>query len=204
MAENKENIQEGIETPEQEHVIVPVCYLCDGTEVVGKCIHCSKPFCARDTNRIDPRYCAECMSDIVIEETTFTKKSEEYDEDTDTVHHTTQSCRDILFRGIDWMFACKRLSSMTDTEAKTELEYHRAMVHFLESDLLSRSVKSYRMKVQSDIDKKHEKRAASIQKLTETKTRKVVKVSKDFDAVKFAQVLLQMGITNLNTQEKTK
>lgn len=178
------------------------CYLCDNIETVGKCINCQKDFCLLDTNKLDSRYCAECMSDIVIEDTKYTKTSEEYDEVTDTTRHVEHSCRDIRFNGIDWMFAQQRLSGMTDTEAKIELEYHRAMVHFLESDLLSRSVKTYRMKVQSDIDGKHAKRAAQIKKIVETRTRKTVKMTKEFNAVAFAKTLLAMGITNLRAEVK--
>lgn len=179
--------------PKQERV--DPCYLCDDWRVVGKCLHCGKTYCARDANRLDQRYCAECMSEITIEDTTFTKTTTEYDEERDSTRIENHTCRDIRFSGIDWMFAQTRVTQMTDTEMSHELEYHRAMVHFLESELTSSSIKKYRMKVQNDLDGKHAKRAAQIQKIVETRTRKVVKVTKEFDVQAFAAQLAKLGIT---------
>lgn len=195
MSDYEDNIKDIVE--EEQVPKSQLCYLCDRADIVGECARCGKKYCALDTSKLDSRYCNECMSDIIIEDTTFTKTSQTYDDITDTIHTETRTCRDVTFNGIDWMFACKRLSEMSDVEAKIELEYHRAMVHFLESDLLQRSVKTYRLKVQADITDKQQKRAAKIENQTTTRTRKVVKTTPEFDAMKFAELLLKMGLTSI-------
>lgn len=184
--------------PEQEHVIVPVCYLCDRPAVGSKCARCNKWYCEKDTSLLDGRYCNECMVEVTITEEKYTKITEEYDEERDVLRTEKHSCKDIIFKGIDWMFACRRINEMSDAELRPELEYHRALIAILENELVNRSVKNYKMKVQAGIEKK----AARLQTKIETKSKKVVKSNQPFDPLKFAQALLAMGITSLGSEKK--
>ena len=77
----------------------------------------------------------------LVEETSITKVEGTWHEDTDTVTYDKHQAKVIKFRGIDWMFASRHINDLTDDELSPTLEYHRAFVYHLESEILNRAVK---------------------------------------------------------------
>lgn len=167
------------------------CWLCDTTEnIVGTCARCQKAYCQKDISRIDPIYCDECMRDVVIEETIITKVEGEWHEDTNTVTYDKFQSKLIKFRGIDWMFASKHIADLTDEELKPTLEYHRAFVYHLESEIVSRAIN----KRQQQVLPAGTKRIATVKQTTSITRKRVAKII-DFDAL--VDMAMKLGLTDM-------
>src|SRR5271157_4032250 len=114
------------------------CYLCDNTELCEKpCLKCNNFYCKICSSRLDPLYCDECLSDVVIEEKTYIKNTIDWDHLKDKLIEDRRHSKIITFRGIDWMFVSKRIADMSEEEVKTFIRYHQAHVSILESELSS-------------------------------------------------------------------
>ena len=179
------------------HLVPKKCYLCESFEIVNEsCTKCHKPYCALDASRINPAlYCDECMRDVVIEETTYTRTDTDYAEESDTLNTYTAKCKQIIFKGIDWMFACQKLCELPDEQLKPILEMHRAFVYQLESELMVRAVRKSHQQV--TMNHPAAKKILSLNKTVKIKTVKQAKVAAASismeDLVKLA---LKMGITS--------
>ena len=172
------------------------CWLCDSPDIVNaKCTKCGKAYCALDSSKINPAlYCSECMNEFTIEETTFTRTDTDYDEDKDILNTYTSKCKQIVFKGIDWMFACQKICELPDEELKPVLEYHRAFVYQLESELMVRQVKRAHAQVQ--MNHPAARKITGTTKVVKTKTVKQAKVSAgQIDMNLLVSLALKMGIT---------
>ena len=169
-----------------------ICYLCDSPEIISKCARCRKPYCAKDSNKIDPQYCAECLKDVVIEDTTFERTDEDFDEKLNKTTYEKHSCREIVFHGIDWMFACNRIKDLPDEELKPIIEYHKAFVSQLEAEIINRSITAYRSKVGIRLGNK----VLNVSKTTTKTVKRVAKPVQGMDMNKIAELLTKLGITD--------
>lgn len=129
------------------------------------------------------------MRDVEVVETSTSKTETDYDLETDSLSVSTHKSKLITFRGIDWMFAKSHVNDLTDDELRPTLEYHRAFVHHLESEILERQVKRQRqvlgVRVQPRV------------KVTQTTTVTRKRVAKSIDMDALVDMAMKLGLTDL-------
>lgn len=129
------------------------------------------------------------MRDVEVVETSTSKTETDYDLETDSLSVSTHKSKLITFRGIDWMFAKTHVNDLTDDELRPALEYHRAFVHHLESEILERQVKRQRqvlgVKVQPRV------------KVTQTTTVKRTRAVKPIDMDALVDMAMKLGLTDM-------
>lgn len=115
------------------------CQVANLTEEIRiqRCVKCHGIYCIHFASGIDPQYCTECLAEITLHKEVITKEytHESYDEETDTVTQTTyrRRAKSLKLEGMDWLFAQRKIVSMSDDAMELAIEYHReilqAMVH---------------------------------------------------------------------------
>jgi hypothetical protein len=91
------------------------------------------------------------------------------------------------------MFASKKISELSDDDLRPVMEYHRGMVYQLEAEISSRAVK-----------KSHEMALVKGDKLFTTKKettireKRVAKPAAQLSMDKLAEMLIKLGITDIN------
>ena len=121
---------------EEEHFSGKVCASClsdNLLRVVGivNCPRCKTAFCLHFTSKIDPQYCLECMSDLSVTKEIVRKEYEFYNETTDKTTKYARRARRIQLEGLDWLFAQRKIPSMSDAELDMAIEYHRVYCNLL-------------------------------------------------------------------------
>lgn len=171
------------------------CYLCDSTEVVNEsCSKCGKAYCALDASRIDPALCCdECLRDVVIEETTYTRKDEDFDLDRNVRVVHSSSCKQIIFKGIDWMFACRKMCECTEDEKRAWIHYHSALVDVIETDILNKSIQKSHEYAQVPVNRNGQ-RIITTSRVSKTREMKTAKINAS-KVEMLAELAFQSGIT---------
>lgn len=116
-----------------------VCDICIEDNLTAQagiqgCKRCGNPFCIHYASKIDPIcYCVDCMSDLTLTKETITKTyvHEKWDPKTDTTYQTapyTRRARLIKVGGLDWLFAQRKILTLTDPELDMMIEYHRQLM----------------------------------------------------------------------------
>src|SRR5258708_38432360 len=84
-------LEQQILIDQTEKIITCAFDRCSEMDIVN-CRKCSRPFCIMHSNRFSPNFCKECFSNIACMESRFTRTFEDYDEKTDNLVVTKQSC----------------------------------------------------------------------------------------------------------------
>lgn len=171
----------------------PICKWCDSETIVNEhCTKCNNAYCALCASKLDPaKFCDECLRDVVIEETTRVRTDTDWDLKKNEIVRNTSKSKVIMFNGIDWMFAAKKICELPDEELKPILYYHRAMVMQLEQELLTRNVNRAHAQVQVQVSK-NESGVVTISRQTKTKTTKTAKLAPSIQVT--PELLLQLAI----------
>jgi hypothetical protein len=115
--------------PEENHIASLVCEVCLELNLtqhsVIKCARCEKAFCFHFSSNIDAEYCVNCMSDITVTKQVITKTYEHKDAETGATTFYRRKAREIKIDGLDWLFAQRKVNTMSDTELDMAIEYHR-------------------------------------------------------------------------------
>lgn len=143
----EDNIQSEPSSPESlaseegvEAVGSHVCDTCVGDNLLKECgirtcARCLNPFCLHYASKVDPlTYCVSCMSAIELTRSVVTKTYEHFDEVSDTLRTWSRKAREIHLSGDDWMFAQRRINTLSDAELDMVIEYHRQYLQLLCSD----------------------------------------------------------------------
>jgi hypothetical protein len=117
-----------------------VCDTCIGDNLlkdcgVRKCARCTNPFCIHFASKVDPlTYCLSCLSTIELTRSVVTKTYEHYNESTDVTTSYSRKAREIHLAGEDWLFAQRRIHTLSDAELDMVVEYHRQYLNLLCAD----------------------------------------------------------------------
>ena len=100
---------------------------------IKRCIRCDKAFCSHFACTITPlEYCVNCMGNLELERKVVTTKIDVYDPETDTVKtYRRLPYRSIHINGDDWLFAQRRIGSLSDVELELSIEFHREYLQLL-------------------------------------------------------------------------
>lgn len=110
-----------------------VCVACKEANLieeikVARCLECSKLYCIHFASTIDPHKCVECLSEITLTKETVSKEYTSYNEETDVVTTYRRRAKSIRLEGMDWLFAQRKIHSMSDDALELAIEYHRALL----------------------------------------------------------------------------
>jgi hypothetical protein len=137
------------------------------------------------------------MLDISIEQKMYSKTTTEWEdwdkEDGGYLKTTGHKVKLIMFKGIDWMWACTRICAMPIEDLREAIEYHRAMVSRLANEIASRDVKR--------THSAPEENAKHVFQIQQTVTKKVTRTAKlvdktQRDAAKLVEIALKLGISS--------
>ena len=95
---------------------------------ISRCIKCNSLYCIHFASNIDPQYCTECLSDVSMIKETVIKTYTHYNEETDTISEYKRRARLIRLEGLDWLFAQRKIVSMSDDSLELAIEYHREIL----------------------------------------------------------------------------
>lgn len=123
-----------------------VCNTCLQSNLIEeiKIAHCSKCqaiYCIHFASSIDPSQCTECCSDVSVTKEVVTKTYEHYNEETDVVTKYNRRARSIKIDGMDWLFAQRKIVTLTDDELELAIEYHRGILNGMLKEREERRIK---------------------------------------------------------------
>ena len=155
------------------------CWLCDDTDIVNKsCTRCHHAYCAKDASLVAPMlYCNECMNDVEVEQTVFTRTNTYYSMSRDAILTKTSKCKDIIFKGVDLMFAVKKFCTLPDEELKALIYVYVGFVKQLQLELAVRDVNKARQESSVKIYNQNGRRVL-VQQSTSVKVSKTTKIAK--------------------------
>lgn len=125
---------------ELKAAVEKVCRVCLESNLteeikISKCEKCGSRYCIHFASNVDPKNCIECLSDVsmIREVVVKTYVHESYDEETDKVTTTEYKRRARLLRleGMDWLFAQRKIATLSDDALLLAIEYHRDLLQGL-------------------------------------------------------------------------
>jgi hypothetical protein len=120
---------------EDSHLTVTVCDVClelnltHSTSVI-RCARCGQAFCFHFASAVDVQYCVNCLSDISVSKSAITKTYEHKNAQGDTVFYRRRA-REIQIKGLDWLFAQRKIVELSDLELDLSIEYHRNILSLM-------------------------------------------------------------------------
>jgi hypothetical protein len=101
------------------------------TKTVIKCERCEQAFCYHFASSVDPMYCVNCLSDISMQKSVITKTYEHTNPETGEHTFYRRRAREIKIDGLDWLFAQRKITELSDVELDLMIEYHRNILSLM-------------------------------------------------------------------------
>lgn len=122
--------------PEEPHIASTVCETCQELNLTQKqhiitCLRCEQAFCYHFTSSVDAQYCVNCMSDISVTKQVITKEYVHRDDERQVTSVYRRRAREVQIKGLDWLFAQRRIADLSDAELDLQIEYHRNILQLL-------------------------------------------------------------------------
>ena len=158
---------------------------------IKRCIRCDKAFCTHFSCTVAPlEYCINCMGDLELKREIVTKTVEKYNPFTDTTHVYKRRARSIHINGDDWMFAQRKIGSLSEVELELAIEFHKEYLQLLGAEQDRK--KAERLHKQSNVKTISVPNGTVSKTVRETKTTTTTKQNKKADQLQalFEQLLL--------------
>lgn len=106
------------------------------------CVNCGELYCIHHASVVDPVHCSQCVDDVQMEEHEIHKVS---------THHTpagqvstrSRKARQITIGGLHWLFAQRKIPTLTDDQLSLAIQYHRALYESLNYERDKRRIESF-------------------------------------------------------------
>ena len=122
--------------------IIDVCAFNDCSEQnTQKCRKCQRQFCIMHANRFSPNFCMECFKNLALIESKFTRTFEDFDENTEKLIITKQSCAKYYMDGPDWLFLTAWIDKLNDEELRANWNFHFFIMKTIEAENETRKIK---------------------------------------------------------------
>jgi hypothetical protein len=133
----------------ETHLTSTVCDVCLELNLTThsciKCQRCEQAFCFHFASAVDAVYCVNCMSDISVTKQIITKEYTHRDDERGVTSICRRRAREVKIAGLDWLFAQRRITDLSDMELDLAVEYHRNILSLMISEQESRrNVKMHR------------------------------------------------------------
>lgn len=111
-----------------------------------RCKGCGNPLTPENISKTDFSFCNNCLHDVSVTITKVTKTEivEDYDLEQDKpvpIETREFKARQIKIEGPDWVFHSKIISQMTEDELRIGIQFRKASVSLMESELVERKIK---------------------------------------------------------------
>lgn len=131
-SEEEKNQPEEVE----KHISSNVCDTCLNDNLlkavgITNCSRCKQPYCLHYASKIDPQYCVDCMSDLSVTKSIVTKEYTHEDDEGNVISKYSRRARQIVVSGFDWLFAQRKIKTLTDAELDMAIEYHRTICNWM-------------------------------------------------------------------------
>ncbi len=131
---------------EETDVAAKVCKHCLESNLIeeikiARCSKCNAIYCIHFASSIDPSQCTECLADVSVTKEVVTKTYQHYNEETDVVTEYKRRARSIKIDGMDWLFAQRKIATLTDDELELSIEYHRGILNGMLKEREERRIK---------------------------------------------------------------
>lgn len=160
-----------------------------------RCIRCEKPYCTHFACTVAPlEYCVNCMGDLELTRKIESVSREKYNPITDTTTRYTRRYRSIHINGDDWLFAQRKIGSLSDVELELSLEFHKEYIQLLAAEQDRRRVEKAHTASQKSAKTQMVLPTGTVsQTVKTTKTTTTTKQNKKVDqlAILFEQLLDQ-------------
>ena len=177
-----------------DDTVCPECAFGNLVKSVGlkRCIRCDNAFCTHFACTVAPlEYCINCMGDLELRRQIISKRTVHYDPLTDTVRVYTRRppARSIHIEGDDFLFAQRRIATLSDVELELSIEFHKEYLQLLAAEQDRRKIE--RIHKQSQL-KMALPTGTTSKTVKETKTTTTTKQNKKADQITalFEQLLL--------------
>jgi hypothetical protein len=122
--------------------------------------------------------CTECCSDVSVLREIITKEYSHYNEETDVVTHYRRRAKSIRLEGMDWLFAQRKIATMSSDALELAIEYHRALLQGLLAERETRKIEYAHRYAGVPLPKASTAKDYSTSTTTTTKVTKSIKSSK--------------------------
>lgn len=136
---------------------------------VRNCRKCSRPFCIMHSNRFSPNFCKECFSNLSCIESKFTRTTEDFNEKTNNLVITKESCTRYYMDGPDWPFVTAWIDTLEDAELKSLINFHYFVMKTIEAENEVRKIRKYK-KIREQSTSTSTTSTSSINKIKVVKT----------------------------------
>jgi hypothetical protein len=162
---------------------------------IARCIKCNLIYCVHFASSIDPAHCIECLSDISVTKEVITKTYEHYNEETDVTTSSKRRARSIKIAGMDWLFAQRKIYTLSDNELELAIEYHRAILDMMLKEREERRSKYAHRFAGVQIPKSALTGVSANEKVEVKRTRVISSTKKEAGASALMKSLLDSGMS---------
>lgn len=192
--------EDSVSEQEESHISSKVCTICLSDNLIKtigitKCSRCHSAFCLHFGSKIDPQYCVECMSELSVTKETVTKTYERTDNNGDVVSTYSRRARQIKLDGLDWLFAQRKIPTLTDAELDMAIEYHRVYCNLLLVENERRRAERMHRYAGIKLVLPSTSAQDSTTTQTVTKTKKTVSTKSKASALSIVEALLASGMS---------
>lgn len=194
------------EEEEVPHLTSLVCEVCNELNLTTKverietCMKCGQIFCLHFCSAVDVSYCVNCMSDVWVTKQTVTKSYEHKNEETGAVTYYRRRATDIKIGGLSWLFAQRKIATLSDVELDLDIEYHRNIYSLLIAEAERR--RNEKMHRYAGVKQVRIPSGATV--TTKTEVKKTRTISKNKAAEQAAAILSSMKAKGINLDEILK
>jgi hypothetical protein len=139
---------------EQEKMAILECLDCSfhyDNRRYRRCLRCDRLYCSHFASAVDPMFCTFCLSDITLEDTIIKKTVASKSLSGKKTFYRTMTARYLVFKGEDWMFAQRRVGTLSDSELELMIEYHREIKDRMLDERENRKIEANRAKLKKMI-----------------------------------------------------
>jgi hypothetical protein len=84
--------------------------------------------CTHFASTIDPEKCVECLSDITLFKEVVEKEYVRTNDEGEVTSTYKKKAKRVRLEGLNWLFAQRKIVSLSDEELELSIEYHREIL----------------------------------------------------------------------------
>lgn len=127
-----------------------VCIVCKEENLVKSmfdsfrnCMKCQQWYCVHFASGVDPIYCKDCCIDVQMTDEKVVVTREHYSPVKDEFIQTRHQYRSLKFTGLDWLFAQRKIATLSEEELSLTIEYHQGLMQGLVNERDKRRVEYF-------------------------------------------------------------
>jgi hypothetical protein len=124
-----------------------VCIACGENNLIEpiyiqRCLDCEQLYCHHNASIIDANRCISCLDDVSVTITDI-KTEKIITTQSGSTYTKSQKAKQIKLGGMHWLFAQRKIDSLTDDQCELAIQYHRAYLNRMLAEREIRQHKNY-------------------------------------------------------------